>query len=446
MSGGLAGLALLAGCASYAPQPLDQTPHLAASVRELDGGGARALTPPELDRLVLANNPELQAARLKLGVAAAQSALSDILPNPQFTASVPLYISGPNGTNGFTLSVTQDLRAILLRPTKREAAANAAAQVDASLLWQEWQTVGRARLLYVALASGDQLGAVLARHRKLLKERYDVTYASIQLGNAALAALSPDLVALGDIDRAIDDLERQQQQRRHQLAALLGLAPDARLTLAAAPLAAPLDPALVRRDGAALAERRPDLVALQYGYRSQDAKLRAAIIGQFPNMILGGQGGSDNSGVYSAGPQATFDIPIFDRNQGNIAVERATREALSAEFNARLTAATGEIDSLLSQRALLRRQLSRLEPRLAEARRISKLTEAAFKQGAFDERAYVDVAVAALQREQEQIALRQSLLESEVTLSTLTGAGLPSIALEPEPPPANPLGLLTAGR
>jgi outer membrane protein TolC len=96
---------------------------------------------------------------------------------------------------------------------------------------------------------------------------------------------------------------------------------------------------------------------------------------------------------------------------------------------------------LLSEQALLSRQLADLEPRLKESRRIAEKTETVFKQGTFDERAYVDIEVARLAREQEKVGLQQALLEGQVGLATLVGAGMPQVVIEPEAPPADPLGV-----
>ena len=81
--------------------------------------------------------------------------------------------------------------------------------------------------------------------------------------------------------------ERQQLSRRHQLNALLGLAPDAPLPLAGASEVPRVDAQRIRRNFVSSAHRRPDLIALQYGYRSEDAKLRQAILAQFPNVTIG---------------------------------------------------------------------------------------------------------------------------------------------------------------
>lgn len=440
----LSGLAALGGCETYERAPLRSATSLAPTVANLTGDAVGPLSGRKLDRLVLRNNPDLVAARARIGVADAQLLQAGVLPNPQFTGSFPLYLAGPDGSNGFAVGLAQDVRSILLRPTKREVASNAAAEVNASLLWQEWQTIGKARLLYVDLVMEAAAAKLAAKNRKLIKDRFDRATQSIAQGNAPLATLSPDLAALSEVARSEDDIERARLARRHQLAALLGLSPDAPLRLMETVDLTPLDPAQVRADVASISQRRPDLIALQYGYRSQDAKLRQAILAQFPNLIVSLAGGRDTNAIYSVTPQASVDLPIFDRNEGNIAIERATCAELEREFHARLATATGEIEALLSESLLARRQLAALEPRLLEARAIAGKTEQAFAAGNFDERAYVDIEVALLTQEQQKLALRQSLLEGQATLSMLTGAGLPRVSLIPEPPPADPLGLLHA--
>lgn len=63
-----------------------------------------------------------------------------------------------------------------------------------------------------------------------------------------------------------------------------------------------------------LTDRRPDLLALRFGYAAQDEGLRAAILSQFPDLILGATGSSDSSKVINIGPNAQVGLPLFDRN------------------------------------------------------------------------------------------------------------------------------------
>lgn len=180
----------------------------------------------------------------------------------------------------------------------------------------------------------------------------------MQAGNATLATVAPDIAAVQSARTQLADLQRLQLSRRHQLAALLGLAPDVPIPLVDRADLPRLDPDLIRRDLPDLPNRRPDLIALRLGYRAADAKVRAAILAQFPNLTFGVSGGSDNSNVRNVGPSISLELPIFDRNQGNIAIERATRQQLQDQYTARLAAAEGAVGAALSEITLLERQIA----------------------------------------------------------------------------------------
>jgi outer membrane protein TolC len=236
-------------------------------------------------------------------------------------------------------------------------------------------------------------------------------------------------MALGDARRQLDDLERQQQTRRHDLAALLGLSPDATIPLSEQVALPPIDPGLVERSVTSLPNRRPDLIALRLGYAAQDAKVRAAILAQFPTLNFGASGARDNTDVRSFGPQITFELPVFDRNRGNIAIEQATRRQLHEEFSARLAVATGEVEAMLADTALLHAQLARQQEQSRETGRIAAAATAALVAGNLSERPYVDLASAHMTKQQQILTLEQSLLEQQVAMATLIGAGMPAAEL-----------------
>ena len=121
----------------------------------------------------------------------------------------------------------------------------------------------------------------------------------------------------------------------------------------------------------------------------------------------------------------TFDLPIFDRNQGNIAIATATRLQLRDEYAARLTSAHGQIDALLAEQAQARAQLAALMPTLAPARQDAAEATSAQAQGLIDLRTYVDLLVAAQSRQAAAIVLKRTVLEQQIALDTLLGTGLP---------------------
>jgi outer membrane protein TolC len=237
-------------------------------------------------------------------------------------------VAGVGTTQAWTAGFTEDIRSLITLSSNRKAARASAAQVDAQILWQEWQVIGQARLLAVDIIEANRMLALLAQNRDLLAGRYDRSQKAVAAGNETLVVATPDLAALQTITTQINDTQRAQLARRHQLNALLGLAPDAVLPLAGTPDIGAWDRDAVVRALPTLAERRPDLVALQLGYRAQNAKLRTAILSRFPNLSFGVTGGSDNSNVRNVGPQIAMELPLFNHNQGNIAIETATRQQL----------------------------------------------------------------------------------------------------------------------
>lgn len=352
-----------------------------------------------------------------------------LLPNPQVTGAILPLLAGVGTTVAWTAGFSQDIRSLITLSATRRAAQASADQVDAQILWQEWQTINQARLLAVDVIEAERLMTLLRESRDLLRGRYEKSRKAVLAGNETLASSAPDLAALQAITTQLHDQERQQLARRHQLNALLGLAPEVTLLLSSKLDIPPWDPHAAKDELPTLPERRPDLVALRLGYRAEDAKLRAAILSQFPNLTFGVTGGSDNSNVRNLGPQISLELPIFNRNQGNIAIETATREQLHDEYTARLTGAVGQVGAMVAEINLLSQQLRSVRHELVGTRQVAAQAEAAFSAGNIDERSYVDLVGARLIKEEEVVTIEQSLLEQRIAIATLVGAGMPAVAV-----------------
>ncbi len=420
-------LALLASaCASYHPLPLPTVPtQIQAQAQTPVPAGP--LSADQIAVLVLRDNPDLMAARRQKGVAQAQLLQAGLLPDPSFSGALLPLLAGPGDTLQWSAVVQEDLRALITLKARKQGAQAAARQVDAQLLWQEWQAVGQARLLCAQITAGDRALKVLVDTRDLLAERARRLQGALEQGNATLAVSAPDLAALQAARGQVDALERQQLQRRHQLNAMLDREPDAPLELAETSAAPEPDLAAIDVQAAGIAKRRPDLIALRLGYQAQETRTRQAILMQFPALSLGPGGGSDNSNVRNLGPEFTATVPIFDRNRGDIALQRATREQLRAEYQARLDQAYAQARAAVTELRQAQRQLAVLRTDLPGVRRAADQAASALHAGALDELGYVDLVSARLSKEAEIITLEQTVQEQEVALAVLTGAGLPSI-------------------
>ena len=424
----LPGLALLmAGCAHYAPLPLAETPPLAPSLSAVPGLPARPLSVDEVTALAVARDPDLLAARARRGVAEAQLVQAGVLPNPSLsTAFLPL-LSGAGSVPAWSLGLTQDIKALIVLKPKRRLARDSLHQVEADLLWQEWQVAGQVRQLAGDIVLGERQRPMLEHAYELMARRYGAGKKALDAGNATLAMLAPSAAALQGARAALLQQDQAQLANRHKLNALLGIAPDVVIPLADRLDLPPFDPRAVRASVATLPQRRPDLLALRAGYAVQDEQLRVAILSQFPDLVLGASTASDNSKVINGGPGAQIGLPIFDRNQGNVAVARATREQLNREYAARLAAVTGEVGALAGEYEQIALQLAASRHDLADARIAADRAATAFAAANLDERSFVDLLSNRFTKEQQVMTLELALFDRQVALQTLTGAGLPLV-------------------
>jgi outer membrane protein TolC len=422
---------LAAGCQHYAAAPLPEAASLAPTVQVAGPLGVDAIV-----RLALENNPDLRAARTRRGVAEAQLLQSGILPNPSLSGGILPLISGAGIAPAWSAALSQDVKSLITYRSKKRAGRDTAGQAAADLLWQEWQVAGQARQLAVDLIGTRRQLPLAEDAYRILSARAAAGQRALAQGDTTLVITAPTRGAMQTARANLQSVEQRELQLHHQLCALLGLAADAPLDLAGDAVLPRIDPDAIRASLASLPQRRPDLLALRLGYAAQDETLRQAILAQFPDLVLGPSATSDSSKVVNLGPQATVGVPLFDRNQGNVAIARATRAQLQAEYAARLAITRGEVEAALTEMAQLSRQLAVARTDLPQARLAADRAEAARGRSAIDEAAYVDLIATRFTKEQDVMTLELALRDKQVALQTLVGAGLPQVETLPMQEPA----------
>jgi outer membrane protein TolC len=431
----------LVGCTGYLPQTLEPRSTLPDSISHIMVDPAQMPLPElaahrfdpadgldmtEAAMLAVVNNPELKIARDDAHIARAQAFAAGLLPDPQLSAAGDLSNSGGLGsTKAFNLGLNYDFGALLRLSSSRSASQADAQKTDLNLLWQEWQVVLQARLLFVKVSQAGKRMALLQQNSALFADRYRRTQSALSQGLLAIDAVAPNLTALQDVNRKINDLERQTNQNQHDLNALLGLAPEVKVPLQGAPTLPVLDEAAVNAILPDLARRRPDLIALEAGYRAQDQRYRGAILAQFPALNVGLTRARDSSNVYSTGIGITLSLPIFNRNRGNIAIELATRSKLRDEYQARLNKSSGEIHRILDEQRINARQLAEVEHGIADLSLVSRRADSALRANNLDALAFANLQSTLLAKEIEQVDLQQAILEQQVALQTLIGGDVP---------------------
>lgn len=404
---------LLAACASYVPAPLPTAPDTAASLANLTVDPARlklaplqsitidpadGFTPLEIAVLAVLNNPDLVAKRAALGAPNAQLIAAGLLPEPQIDLSADHPYAGPDTDNAYSLGPSIDLAALMGRAASRAAAKAGADQANLDLLWAEWGVAQQARDLAETLFAQRQRAEPLEILLQEATQRAQRSQAAMARGDLTASDAAADIGIRLDAQAALTALSQDQAKAQRDLHALLGLEPDVFLLLTEANRGPAYDAGEISAALASLPSRRPDLLALQAGYQAQDAKLRGAILAQFPVSQIGAALARDTAGVSTIGLAASLALPVSGVARAQAGVESATREQLRAEYRARLDQTRAEVQDAQArvlETAAAAQALSQATPQLDA---LTVPVFGAYTRGEITSQAYLELLTASLSR------------------------------------------------
>ena len=424
----------LGACASYSSAPPLGSPDLvtrfgelkvdasslrlgALRVRRIDP--ARGLDPTDVAVLAVLNSPDLNAKRSAAKVAAAQSFAAGLLPDPQivFTTDLPDHPAGLVAAYGIT--PTLDVMSLITHSTALKSARASARQADLDLLWSEWSTAQQARQSAFTALANESKAQVLTPLAAGLAARYRQSSAAVLRGDLAASVAVIDRMAQLDTQTQLATARHDAAKARGDLNSLIGLTPDLRLNLIEGPTEAATTDAAIDQALRALPARRPDLLALQAGYASQDANLRKSILAQFPLLNLAFSRQSDTGGVLTTGLAATVVVPVFNRGRGDIAVQTATRARLASEYQARLDQAVANVATARRDLAADQALLAGLQHDMIGALAIADRADAALARGDLDSAAALALRQAALKQQMSVIDVGLAVHLAQISLDTV---------------------------
>lgn len=428
----------VAGCATYRPSQLavgggnelSLASVQAVLVRDAQAIDRPYLTPAAIDLarpldlntisvIAVIANPDLKAMRMRAEVAEAQVFSARLIPDPTFSIGASKVLSGPDPLLDLASALGQDINALRIRGARLAVARSQARQVRLDLAWAEWQTAGQARIQAVRIAGLEQTFA-------LARISYDSTTSLLDrtLRAAGRGDLNPETVQAARLaaygaQQQFRTLRRDLTTARFELTRLLGLPPGATLTLAEIPLppAPPPTDALV----SLALHRRFDLQALVAGYASQEANVRLAILNQFPTLTLTINMNRDSAGNHLLGPAVDFTPPLWNRNRGNIAVERATRAALRAEYDGRVFQTRAQITAAVAGIGVARSQRDAVLKGLPTLRTFAEATGRAAQRGDLAPATAQAAAQSLRDQETQLVQATQDVAEQIIALELLTG-------------------------
>jgi outer membrane protein, heavy metal efflux system len=432
---GLAIAALLGGCVHEGVRPLVQGPDLANDAVQLSADTSKirlaplaarpidlrkGLDPSDAAVVAVLNSPELAAKRAADKVAEAQVFSAGLLPDPQLALSADFPVNPLVAMTAYGITPSIDLTALITHAAALRAAKASAKQANLDLLWSEWSVAQQAKQYAVTVLLTEQKAAVLERMDAELADRARQSELALGRHDVTAAVAGADLAARIDADAQVTVARHDAEKARGQLNALIGLDPSVRLPLLDDGTPPPPNAAALRTALAALPHRRPDLLALQAGYESQNASLRKAILAQFPMASLGYSRQRDNTGILSNGLAATVTVPIFNRGRGDIAVQSATREQMAQEYRARLDQTVADVAQAKADLDAEETDLNRLETEAPRMEAEARQARPAFARGDMESAAYLALDQTALREVtalwDKRLARRLALIGLETVL------------------------------
>ena len=435
---GVIGAALLAltACQTYSPEPLITDPVvLSAPLAAVLARDAATLDRPYLRPIALdfskpldANaigvlavigNPDLRAMRVRANVADAQLFSARLLPDPTLSLGLDQVLAGPPAVDNLTGTLGWAINELRTRGARIAQARAESQRVRLDLAWAEWQTAGKAEDQAARIVGLEHAAAFAEANRRSALSMLDRMMRAAGRGDLPPDQLQAARLSASDASARVRTIEKDLVTARFDLTRLLGLTPDQRLNLAPPPvLEAPLDATALFQ---LAANQRLDLQALKAGYMSQEAAVRLAIINQFPTLDLSINATRDTSKNLTVGPAVSLTLPLWNRNRGAIAIEKATRSALKAEYDARLYQTRAEIAAAVAALELARAQRAAILAELPAAQRFAQASRRAADRG--------DIASATAEAAEQALRDKQLLLaqadqdsaEQLVALQLLTG-------------------------
>jgi cobalt-zinc-cadmium efflux system outer membrane protein len=288
----------------------------------------------DLERMALANNPALGHAAASVRAAAGKSVQAGLYPNPILSANGdeisrgPIIRGGEFG-GGFSQQLVTAGKLGLSRRVAQEHQKEAEAEADA----QKYRVLNAVRSLYYQALGDQRLIEVRTDLAKLARRAVDI---SLELANVGQADQPDVLAAEIEADRVALDLLNAQNARERTWRQLAAVVNDASL-----------QPGLLEGDLENLPKleqevalqtilnESPEIRAAQADAARAEAVVKRAQVEKIPDIMVSGGvrynrellEQSAGGGLRPVGKEGFFEIgvqiPIFNRNQGNVAAARA---------------------------------------------------------------------------------------------------------------------------
>lgn len=412
------------GCSTYQKQLLPtnteikalQKKHLSSTDRMIPA--IKSLSDIAMD--VISNNPDLIAMRQDLNISDALVLSTGLLSDP----SVGLSLGTPFGVSGLynalDMGINWSLASLFTRSIEVDRAQYQRNALLEQYRWQVRLRVANALVLAGRLYYYTLQNQIIAKNLALSQTLYAVTQTKTLLNDeTALTQNSRKAILLDTLDSK-NKMDEQIVSTRQEMNYLLGLPPSALFNIA------PFEPLTLAPDPEVLfdqaIEKRHDLIALKAAYESSDAFYRRNLLAQFPSFSIGVNWSRDTSKVHTIGPSVSFDLPLWNRNKGGIALSSALREKEKESYAAALARVQSDIVILSSTYTRTQQLYQRGKVETALNHKLEKRLHDAYKSSNISMSDYAIRIYEISAQEMWMSGLKQSLFEQQIALSLSSGS------------------------
>lgn len=292
----------------------------------------------DLSRLTLAAfyfSPELDVARAQLAVAEGNANAAEDRLNPSFAFSPGRNKDAVGGVDPWIIGYALNLP-IEVAGKRGYRVAQTRHLVEAAkfdLARTAWTVRSAVRRALSEMHAAELTAELWRTQRPLLAQAAQLVDVQVKAGEVSPLEAAQARIALNRAELAARESDRALASARSRLAEAIGVPLSAMdgIRLSYRGLAEPAGAVEALEARRWAAQNRADLLQALAEFAASQSALQGEVARQYPNVNLGpGYVLDQGEGKWSLG--FSIELPVFDRNRGQIAAAQARREAAAARF------------------------------------------------------------------------------------------------------------------
>jgi cobalt-zinc-cadmium efflux system outer membrane protein len=336
----------------------------------------------DCEAIALANHPGLSEAGALIDESRGRVVQSRLYPNPRIDSGNPQTI-GPRGTSVFSVGLTQEIVRGGKLKLDQAAAVEASRQAEWESVRRRFEILTNVRQEFYSTLAAQNRRTLLLKQQKLALRSEEISKNLVKGGQATGADLLSLRVERRRTDVALQRADVTLAGSRRQLATTLGVseidAVDGSLVVALPEFD---DNQILYQ----ILQESPVVQVANLDVSRTIFLLRRAEVEPLPNVtIQGGTQYSDSTHNFQALVGAYVDVPLWNRNQGNInSANAAVRRSMAARQVAQQTLTKKIVAAVTRFRAAEKAVAAYEESIIPDATESLRIIQEGYAGGQFD--------------------------------------------------------------